>query len=59
MSLISEAEIRGYVRKDGGLICKVCASDEEKTALTEIKAEDEIHDEESMFCIRCKKKLAE
>jgi hypothetical protein len=57
MSLLQEGEIRGYQRKDKGFICNVCASDEERATLTEIKAEDEIHDEESMFCVRCKKKL--
>jgi len=36
-----------------------CATDEEKETGEPVKmaAEDVVHNEESMFCIRCKKKI--
>ncbi len=60
MGLIAEKEIRGLQLKDVGLVCPVCATDEEReTAEPEnVISEDKIHDNKPMFCVRCKKKIA-
>jgi uncharacterized protein with PIN domain len=61
MPLLEEKEIRAYHLRQEGFVCPVCASDEEKDSGEPVKfvSEDVIHDEESsMFCIRCKKKIA-
>jgi hypothetical protein len=57
MTMLDEKDIRGYRLKNTGVVCPVCATDEEKTnSTTRILAEDVIHDDASpMECIRCKK----
>jgi hypothetical protein len=59
MPLLEEKEIRGFHLREQGYVCPVCASDEEKETGEPVKmvAEDVVHNEESMFCIRCKKKI--
>ena len=59
MPQLDEKKIRGYHAKAETFVCPVCATEEEKAAakLGDIVAEDEVHNEESTFCIRCKKKI--
>ena len=59
MALLQEKQIRAYHLKADTFVCPVCATDEEKetTGPEKIIAEDVIHNEESMFCARCKKKI--
>jgi hypothetical protein len=59
MPLLEEKEIRGFHLREKGFVCPVCATDEERDAGEPVKmvAEDVVHNEESMFCIRCKKKI--
>jgi hypothetical protein len=59
MPLLEEKEIRAYHLKAKGFVCPICATDEEKATgePVNISAEDVVHNEESMFCIRCKKKM--
>jgi hypothetical protein len=55
MEPLDEKKIRAYHAKAETFICPACATDEEKRG--DIIAEDEVHNEESMFCLRCKKKI--
>jgi hypothetical protein len=59
MPQLDEKKIRAYHAKADAYVCPVCATDEEKAAAKsgDIIAEDEVHNEESMFCVRCKKKI--
>jgi hypothetical protein len=59
MPQLDEKKIRAYHAKADTYVCPVCATGEEKAAAKpgDIVAEDEVHNEESMFCIRCKKKI--
>jgi len=59
MELLDEKKIRAYHAKADKFVCPACATEEEKkTAKREdMVAEDEVHNEESMFCIRCNKKI--
>ena len=60
MGRAQEKDIRAYQLKDKTFVCPVCATDEERQNITgqgSIIAEDEIHDNNLMFCIRCKKKI--
>ena len=57
MGLLQEKEIRGYQIKNKGFVCPVCATDEEKSTESSIKAEDKIHNEDPMVCVRCQKKV--
>jgi hypothetical protein len=55
MEPLDEKKIRAYHAKADTFICPTCATDEEKGG--GVIAEDEVHNEESMFCVRCKKKI--
>jgi hypothetical protein len=56
--MIGEKEIRGYQLKNATYVCPVCVKGEEvKEPETKVIAEDEIHDTDSMMCIRCKKAI--
>lgn len=59
MGTIQEKEIRAYQLKEKALVCPVCATDEEKetAGADNIIAEDTIHDDNPLFCNRCKKKI--
>jgi hypothetical protein len=57
MGLIQEKEVRAVQLKDKTLVCPVCATDEEKAVTENIVAEDTIHDQNPMFCVRCQKKI--
>ena len=60
MGLATENNVRAYLLKDRTLVCPVCATDEEREDLAEqgnYIAEDEIHDDNPIFCVRCKKKI--
>jgi hypothetical protein len=60
MSVVGEKEIRAYQLKGKEFVCPRCASDEEKagSAPDSVIAEDAIHDDNPMYCVRCKKKIA-
>ncbi len=54
--MISEKEIRAYQTKTNTYVCPVCVTGVEKQAPeTKVIAEDEIHDDNPMTCIRCQK----
>lgn len=59
MGLLQEKEVRAYQLKNKTFVCPVCATDEERegTELDKVIAEDTIHDDNPMFCGRCKKKI--
>jgi len=59
MPLLEEKEIRAFHLKAAGYVCPICATDEERETEEPVKmaSEDVVHNEESMFCIRCKKKI--
>jgi hypothetical protein len=59
MSQLDEKKIRAYHAKADTYVCPICATDEEKVAAKpdNVVAEDDVHNEESMFCVRCKKKI--
>jgi hypothetical protein len=59
MGTINEKQIRAYQTKEKALVCPVCATDEEKEIAGPdgIIAEDTIHDDNPLFCHRCKKKI--
>jgi len=59
MGLLKEKEIRAYQLKNKTLVCPVCATDEERDTAEadEVITEDTIHDDNPMFCNRCKTKI--
>lgn len=59
MPILEEKEIRGFHLREKGYVCPVCATDEERETGEPVKMveEDVVHNEESMLCIRCKKKI--
>jgi hypothetical protein len=59
MEPLDEKKIRAFHAKAETFLCPACATDEEKKAAKpeDIIAEDEVHNEESMFCVRCNKKI--
>ncbi|HVN95897.1 MAG TPA: hypothetical protein VMT62_05675 [Syntrophorhabdaceae bacterium] len=56
---LQEKEIRAYQLKNKTLVCPVCATDEEREEAgpNQLITEDTIHDDNPMFCTRCKKKI--
>jgi hypothetical protein len=59
MGLLKEKEIRAYQTKSKTFVCPVCATDEERETAEPDKVitEDAIHDDNPMFCNRCKVKI--
>jgi hypothetical protein len=59
MALLQEKPIRAYQTKNKTFVCPVCATDEERENAKpdEMITEDVIHDDNPMFCHRCKKKI--
>jgi hypothetical protein len=59
MGLLEEKEIRAYQTKGKTFVCPVCATDEEKenAGPETVIAEDVIHDDNPIFCSRCKTKI--
>jgi hypothetical protein len=59
MPMLTEKAIRAYHTKRKEYVCPVCATDEEKATAEPLKVvpEDVVHDDEPMFCVRCKKKI--
>jgi hypothetical protein len=59
MGSLGEKEIRAYQLKNKTLVCPVCTTDEERETAEPDKviAEDTIHDDNPMFCTRCKKEI--
>ncbi|HNT43363.1 MAG TPA: hypothetical protein PKN85_02820 [Syntrophorhabdaceae bacterium] len=60
MAMIDEKKIRAYhSRSDNALVCPLCATDEERESAEpgDLVTEDVIHDDNPMYCARCKKKI--
>lgn len=59
MAMIDEKKIRAYHVKSEGFVCPVCASDEERETVdpADVVTEDVIHDDNPMYCMRCRKKI--
>jgi hypothetical protein len=59
MGTLKEKEIRAYQTKSKTFVCPVCATDEEKETVEPDKVitEDAIHDDNPVFCNRCKAKI--
>jgi hypothetical protein len=59
MTLLHEKEIRAYQTKNKTFVCPVCATDEERenAAPDEVITEDVIHEDNPIFCHRCKTKI--
>ncbi len=59
MGLLEEKEIRAYQTKSKTFVCPVCATAEEreKAEPDEIITEDAIHDDNPIYCHRCKARI--
>jgi hypothetical protein len=57
MAMVEEKDIRGYRVKGGGIVCPLCATDEERAdSASEVVAEDVIHNDPGLMeCVRCRK----
>ncbi|HEX2964474.1 MAG TPA: hypothetical protein VHO84_01740 [Syntrophorhabdaceae bacterium] len=59
MGIVTEKRARMYHTKNREFVCPACATDEERENADpgELVAEDKIHDDNPVYCIRCKKKI--
>lgn len=59
MKLLQEKEVRAYQHKNKTLVCPICATDEERETAESDKiiTEDAIHDDNPLFCNRCKTQI--
>jgi len=59
MGLLKEKEIRAYQAKSKTFVCPVYATDEarETAKADKVIIKDAIHDDNPMFCNRCKVKI--
>ncbi len=59
MAMVDEKKIRAYHVKSDALVCPLCASDEEIESIQpgDLITEDAIHDDNPVYCARCRKKI--
>ena len=59
MAIATEKRIRMYHTRSREFVCPTCATDEEREEFDpdELVVEDRIHDDNPVYCVRCKKKI--